>query len=140
MAVQPVIQSATAPIRGACLALTLDATAREYDLNAILMGGFDPSVAARIESHVLFRMQSIGAITYFYFGVNHDAAPHLNEATVVAAGGSLVYDAEATAAMCFSIPSGATLDVWLDRRFDRYMTVKGSGAGTLRMYAASLSQ
>jgi hypothetical protein len=115
------------------LALGLDATAREYDLNAVALGGWTQEGHGTTQQMTLLRIESVGAICYLYFSDVHDGSPDLDDATVISAGGSLTFDT----AMCARIASGATADFWIDRSRDRYLTVKGSGAGTLRIYAAS---
>jgi hypothetical protein len=136
MSVQPNIAAATPPRRGAVYAITLDNTAREYDLDASAFGGIAQTGHAGQESHVCLRFESVGTITYLYFSDVHDATPDLNDATVIAAGGALAFDTE----MCGIIPSGQYRDFWIDRNRDRYLTIKGAAAGTLRVWAVSEAQ
>lgn len=116
------------PRRGAVLALTVDSTARSYALGSLAFGGHTPAASPR-RNEVYLTLQADGGAIYFYFHSSTDA--DLNEATVIAAGGTLAFNA----AYCAVIEDGQTAQVCIDRALDKYLVVKGTG--TLRLYASS---
>jgi hypothetical protein len=123
--------NAVPPRKGACLALTLDATARAYSLTSLKLGGFTPAAANVQSIYVYLQRQADGADCYVQFASDNTVT--LNDATAIAAGDPLAF----ANTYCQKIPDGSTVGVRIDRKLDTHMHVKGSGAGTLRINATS---
>lgn len=116
------------PRRGAVLAITLDATARAYDLTALDIGGAAPSVGRRNEVAVVVTAE--GADIFLYFAADNTVTL---DTTAIAAGGAVAYSNVHAA----KIATGTSLRMRISRDKDKYLHVKGSGAGTMRIWASS---
>jgi hypothetical protein len=118
------------PRKGAVLALTIDSTARAYDLTALDLGGFAFSVGRRNE--VFLTLFADGGDVYYYFASDNTAT--VDDTAVVAAGGTLAY----ANGYAMKLPSGAAHSVRINRATDKYLQVKTSaGSATLRLFASS---
>ena len=129
---QAVKESAIPPRRGKVIAITLDNTAREYDLNNLELGGYAPTYHPGTSKKVCLRFEAIGAAVYLYFAPETNGVT-LSAAALIAAGGALV----PATTMPGIIPSGQYRDYEIDRSIDRFLTYAGSGAGSLRIHAVS---
>src|SRR5690242_2685246 len=87
------------PRAGQTLALTLDATSRSYALATLAMGGHTPEGANTQRVEVFLCMQAETADAYYNFS---STGVTVNEATAVAAGGTLAY----SNAHCAVLPAG----------------------------------
>lgn len=116
------------PRRSAVLAITLDATARAYDLTALDIGGFSPSGGRRNE--VFVTIFADGADIFFYFAADNTVTL---DTTAIAAGGAVAYSNVYAA----KIATGTSLRMRIARDKDKFLHVKGSGAGTMRIWASS---
>ena len=128
-------EAAIPPRRGKVIAMTLDVTAREYDLNAVEFGGLLQSTRAGQENHVCLRFEAIGTNLWLYF-CDTSQAVDLDPAILIAAGGAVAFDVKAPGL----VPSGQYRDYWIDRRFDRYLTFRGAAAGSVRIHAVTEAQ
>lgn len=121
------------PRRGEVIALTVDTTARAYDLGSLNLGGDSVVVNTDRPRSVVIWMQCETADVYLHFsdGSNTD----LNPATVIAAGGAIAF-----ANAYGSVLKSGTQSVGyrINRTQDRYLVVRTSaGTATLRFWAAS---
>lgn len=125
------------PRRGAVWAVTVDSTARAYELDTIALGAFTPEAAGTRSNHVVLYLQAETNDVYFYF----DSAT----------GNSLDDTAKQTAtaaALAFANTYGAVLKagnpplkVRIDRALDKFIQVKAaSTSGVLRMWAGSAGE
>lgn len=129
------------PRRGAVLALTVDSTARAYDMLTLDLAGYTPRNAQREQSHVVLFMQAETNDVYFYFAsgeagvVATTDVNNVDNTAAIAAGGSLAY-ANGYAAVLKA--GNMPIQIRIDRGLDRFLVVKAaSTSGTLRMWAAS---
>lgn len=118
------------PREGKIIALTLDATARAYDLKVLELGGASYKTDLKGQ-RVYLTMQAETADCFFLFC--SDGTTSLNQATAIAAGSALAYND----AYCARLPANTAIDVHIDKDTDRYLVVKGSAAGVLRFWASS---
>ncbi len=122
------------PRRGAVWALTTDATARAYDLTAVAFGGSPaPEAAATRPQHVDLWLQAETNDVYFYFDSATGTA--LNNATAQAAAAGALAFADAH---CAVLKAGnAPFKVRIERSLDKFIQVKSTAGGVLRMWACS---
>lgn len=118
------------PRAGQTLALTLDATARSYDISTLAMGGFTPDADVKRKSEVYLYMQTESAGAYFTFSI---VAKTIDNSVAVAAGSALAY----ADTHCALIASGGIIRLRINRSLDKFLNVKGTGAGTLRLWISS---
>lgn len=119
------------PRRGAVIALTVDSTARAYDITGLALGGKTPDGTA--PSEVTLWMQADTNDVFFHF--HSSSATDLANGTTIAAGG----------AIAFAAAYGAVLEagerpikVRINRALDKFLVVKAaSTSGTLRFWACS---
>lgn len=115
------------PRVGSILAITLDTTSRRYDLGAVALGGKD--IVAKGELFV-----SLISTVAFYIATNSTNAGTVDETAALAAGGTV---SAFTTNGAWLVPANTEVRLRLDRVQDRYLVVKGSGAGIVRIYASS---
>ena len=120
------------PRRSLILAITVDATARAYDLSGITMGG-SSYLTGQQGQRVYLTMQADGASMYYHF--SSSSATTLDNTAVIAAAGTIAYANTYGA----KLESGTSIDLRIDRITDRYLVLKcASGAtGTIRIWASS---
>ena len=123
------------PRHGACLALTVDTTARAYDLTTLALGtALAPDQGVTHSRNVFITMHAETADIYYHFS---DAADtDLNEATVISAGGTLAFN-DAYGAV---LSTGQDVAMRLNRTVDKYLVVKAGSSATLRIWASSDSE
>lgn len=114
------------PRKGACAAIVLDATSRSYDLSLVDLGA-----AYSRGGELYIRLFSETATTYFFMSPANSGT--VDETAAVAAAGTMAFTANA----CSIIPAGTEREIRINRTTDRYLFVKGSGAGYLRISASS---
>ncbi len=120
----------TPPRRGACLVITIDATAQAYDLQTIALGKAYNEDDSYTDA-VFITLQAQTADVYYHFSESNSA--DIDETAAVSAGGALAF------ANTYSpvLVAGTEKDFRIVRAQDRYLVVKGSAAGKLRLYASS---
>ncbi len=118
------------PQRGNGFQLTLDTTVRVYDVGSLAWGGksFDKK---KQNQWVFLRLHADGADVYYRF---HSASTDdMVPTTYISAGGTVsLQDAYAE-----KLPSGMSIEIRINRMDHRYLSVKGSAAGTLRVTGSS---
>jgi hypothetical protein len=110
-------------------AQTVDATSRAYDLTGLALGG-DTYSSVRAD-YIYLTIQADGADLYVAFGV--DNSKTIAQATAVAAGGTPAF----ATTSCMKIPDSQERCYRINRAVDKFLYLKGSGAGTARIYASS---
>lgn len=120
------------PRHGNSLALTVDSTARAYDLTGLVLGGEAVDGVASQHRNVFLTLRAVTSDIYFHFS---DAADtDLEEATVISAGAALAFSDDAGGL----VPAGQEVAVRIDRAKDKYLVVKvASTSGTLMMWSSS---
>lgn len=121
----------TPPRKNTVLAITLDTNVRAYDITGLSIGGFTPDAGAARHGHVFVTIQAQTADAFFYFHTATDSA--LSTTDAISAGAAAVYGAT----HCLRIPAGEERTYFLDRSKDKFLVVKGSAAGVLRLFASS---
>lgn len=119
------------PRKGACIALTIDTTARAYSLASLAFGGHTPNGANDAPVCVNLQLHAETADVFIHFASNNTVT--LDKTAAVAAGGTLAF------ANTYGqrIPAGSTVPVRIRRHVDTYIHVQGSAAGILRINAFS---
>ncbi len=128
------IASLTPPRRGQVWAVTVDGTARAYDLSKIALGAgaIAPEKSGQKRQCVVLYLQAETADVYFYF--DSLTGNSLADGTKQAAAAADVLMADAHCAVLkFGNPP---IQVRIDRTIDKFIQVKSSG-GVLRMWACS---
>lgn len=121
------------PRRGNGAALTVDTTARVYDLRALAFNG--QAYKANVDEALFLDLQNDGTNPiYYYFSSSNTV--DLNEATVTAAGGTL--------ALANAVPkvlrAAQDAPVEIERDIDQFLIVKSTGGtSTLRIFPSSKS-
>lgn len=123
------------PRRGAVWAVTVDSTARAYDLSALALGGSAaPEAAGTRSKHIVLFLQAETNDVYFYF--DSATGNSLADGTTQAATAAAVAMATAHAAILEA--GNPPLRVRIDRSVDKFIQLKAaSTSGVLRMWAAS---
>jgi hypothetical protein len=120
------------PRRGEIIALTVDTTARAYDLSALSLAGFTPEGDSRMRAEVWLTLEADGADLYFQLSDGSSTA--LDPATVIAAGGALAYSNAYGAKLKDGIPK----ECRIDRSRDTHIVLRtSSGTATIRFWASS---
>jgi hypothetical protein len=131
------------PRRGAVIALTIDTTARAYDMLALDLSGFTPKNAQKEQSHVVLWMQAETDDVYFYFASGEAGAvatgdvDDVDTTAALAAGASLAYANTYAARL---VANNGPLPIRIDRSVDRFLVVRGDAAAILRFWAASSAE
>jgi hypothetical protein len=120
----------SAPKRGNGFQLTLDTTVRVYDIGSLAWGGksFDKTFA---NQYVFLRLHADGCDVYYRF--YEATTDDMVETTYISAGGTVSLQN----AYAEKLPSGQSIEIRINRLYDRYLSVKGSAAGTLRVTGSS---
>lgn len=130
---QDIANIITPPRRGLIIRITLDTTARAYDLRSMLFGrSVAPDPAVPNGDKVMIRIRAITADVHYYFA--EDNTVTLDSSAVIAAGGAMTL----LGTFCDTIPAGAFEDVTINRDIDKYLHIKGSAAGTVVIRASSM--
>lgn len=125
----------TTPPRASLVwAVTLDTTFRAYNLIPLAMGGFTPEADGKRRGEVFVTIQAQTADVFFYFSATDTAASANSTTAQSAASADAAYGANTMTAY---IPAGQERSYVLNRSLDKYLIVKGSAAGILRMFASS---
>jgi hypothetical protein len=132
----PVQRGGLPPRRGAVKALTVDSTARSYNIIKLALGDYTPDGTASVPAEVDVWFQADTNDVFIHFR-NDSGAADLDNAGVAAADGA--------AMTSYTNTHGAVLEAGespicfrLNRGVDKYMVVKAaSTSGTLRFWAAS---
>jgi len=119
------------PRRGQCLALTVDTTARAYDISGLALGGHTPPGSNSGPSYVFVTMQAITQDVWLHF---HSAsATDLDNAAVITAGSALAY----ANTYGYRIPAGGERRFRLNRAVDKFLVVETSTSTATLLIAAS---
>lgn len=122
------------PRRGAVFALTVDSTARPYDLSTLALGASAaPSSSGSERAEVVLYMQAETNDVFFHF---HSAtASDLSDTAAVSAGGAVAFATTYGAVLEAGAPP---IKLRIDRKLDRWLIVKAANtSGILRFWAAS---
>lgn len=109
-------------------AQAVDGTSRPYDITVLTVNGRTYNASEPDRVWVSIRAQ--GADIYFAFD---DASRTLNESTVIAAGGTPAY----ADGHCYVVPDGQECQYEITRNKHKFLMLKGSAAGTARIYFSS---
>ncbi len=121
------------PRRGAVWTLTVDSTARAYDISRLTLGTFVPSAANKTRANVVLMLQAETADVYFYF----DSATG-NSLSDTAKQAATPADAAFADTYCAILKAGSSEVFRIDRTLDKFIQVKAaSTSGVLRMWAYS---
>lgn len=116
------------------LAITVDATSRQYDLSLIDLGTPGADVGGTGGARSIFvTILADGADVYW--ALDDTAGRTISESTVIAAGAAPAFGV----GQCWKCPSGSEQSRRVDRTRMRYLYLKGSGAGTARIMASSFA-
>jgi hypothetical protein len=122
------------PRRGAVITLTVDSTARAYDLSVLTLGGGKPSADGSGARNVYLTLQS-NADLFYHFSDTNSAV--LDDTATLSVGSTLAFANTYGA----KLVSGQDVPVRLDRGVDKYIVLKtNSGTATLRFWASSDSE
>lgn len=116
----------TPPEIGKIQAITLDTTSRRYDLGLLDLGG----VAVLRGGYLYLSLVSTVA---FYLAFNSSDAGTVDETAALAAGGTATF----TSNGAWLVPANVEFVVRVHRTRHRYLVIKGSGAGIVRIRASS---
>ncbi|HEY6921282.1 MAG TPA: hypothetical protein VI390_06740 [Methyloceanibacter sp.] len=124
------VDNVTPPRRGSIVALTVDSTARPYDITALAFGStYRPGIKG---DYVYLTLTAETNAVYYQF--NSATANDLDDTAKVSAGGTLAF-ATTHAAL---LPAGQTIRLRIQRDVDKWIIVKAaSTSGVLRMHASS---
>jgi len=122
------------PRRGQVKAITVSATAYQYDITGLPLAGQTPDANGRRKQQVYLTIQAESADVYFYFH-STSVTPDLDETAAVAAGSAALTSYAVTHGA--RIPADHSIEVRIDRTQDKFLTLKGSGAGTCRFWVSS---
>ncbi len=125
------------PRRGSVWVVTVDSTARAYDLSKVALGGFTPEATQKKRAEVYLWLQAETNDVYFYF--SSATASDLSDTAAQAA---------TSADLAFANTYGAILEAGnpplklrINRALDKFLILKAaSTSGVLRMWAASDSE
>lgn len=121
-----------APRRGECIALSVDVTARPYDLGAIDLGGFIPEADSKRRHEVFVTLRAVTADVWFHFSDGTSAA--LDPAAAIAVGGTIA----SAAAHGWTITAGTEQRFRIDRSRDTFLVCRtAAGTATLLMRPSS---
>lgn len=123
------------PRKGAVWAVTVDSTARAYDISKCALGGYTPEAGKRAEVYVYLQAQTQDV--FFFFDDATDSG--LDDTAAQAATAA---DLAFVATHCAVLEAGnPPLKLRINRALDKFLIVKAaSTSGILRMWAASESE
>lgn len=120
----------TPPRKSNIYAITLDTTARAYNIASLAANGIVPDEDRRFEVYVTIQAET--ADLFLYFHTATDSA--LDRTAAVAAGSATAAYVATHAAM---IPAGQERSYRIDRSIDKFLIVQGSAAGICRLFFSS---
>ena len=124
------------PRRGAVWAVATDTTARAYDISKCALGGYTPEGSKAKRNHVVLWLQAETNDVYFYF--DSATGNSLDTTTKQSAGAGDLAFADS---YCAIVKAGnAPIRVRIDRSTDKFIQVRGSAGGILRMWAGSTGE
>jgi hypothetical protein len=131
------IASLTPPRRGAVWAVSVDSTARAYDLSTSILGAgatVAPEAAGKRRQYVVLYLQADTNDVYFYFDTATGTSLS-DTAKQAASAASLAF----SDTYCAVLKAGSPpIQIRIDRSIDKFIQVKAvSTAGVLRMWACS---
>ncbi len=126
-----------APRLGAVLAQAVDATARPYNIGILPLGGKARTITNQID-HIYLTLHADGGDVHYYF---NSATSAVLDNTVTNAAGAALTATSMASTMSARIPSGAYVEVRIERSVDTWLIVKTvTGTATLRMWASSQAE
>lgn len=121
------------PRKGQVLVFNVDANARSYNLQAVLLAGFKDNSVNNQPQFMYVTLEADAGDVYFVFA--NDNTPTLDPATAIALGGAVVL----SNTYCFRIPQNQERHVRINRNVDKFLHIRTSvGAAVLRFYASSV--
>ena len=122
------------PRRGAVWAVTVDSTARAYNIGALALGGYTPEGSGAKRNHVCLALQAETADIYFYF--DSATGSGLSDTTAQAAGAGTAVPADAHSIILKAGNPPIMLNI--QRNLDKFIQVKtASSSGILRLWVVS---
>lgn len=124
----------TPPRRGQVVALSVDATARAYDLTGLALGSANAPQVSPKREEVFVTLVSWGTTVWYHFSPTNDAS--IDDTAAIAAGSPLAF------ANTYGEPlgDGATVDLRIDRNVDKYLVVKAASGATGKLYIRPSSE
>lgn len=120
------------PRRGECIALTVDVTARPYDLGALALSGFTPEADSKRRHELFVTLRAVTSDVWFHLSDGTSSA--LDPTAAIAVGGTLA----SAAAHGWVIPAGTEQRFRIDRSKDTFLVCRtASGAAVLLIRASS---
>lgn len=114
-------------------ALSVDSTARAYDMTVLSWGG-SPYKQGHVGQCAFLRLHNdTGSASTLWFCMQPNSTVTLNQTTTIAAAGTLSLQTT----FCEELPPGAYAEVRIDREVDKYLCVKATSTATLRVSLAS---
>lgn len=120
------------PRRGAVQVITVDPTARPYDLSGLDMNG--GKVTGVQQQYVFLSLQAVGGDVFFYF--SPATASDLDDTAATAAGGAVGY----ANTHAWKLVSGTTMRVRIERQKDKFLILKAVAAGSAKLILAATSE
>lgn len=114
------------PVQGRIISITLDATSRIKDLGLLDLGGANVDRGGEM-------YLSMRADVRWFFKFNDTNTGTADEAAADAAVAPITFQANAV----HDAVAGELVRVRIDRKKHRFLVVKGSGAGILRIHVSS---
>lgn len=118
----------TEPVQGFCLAITVDTTSRTYDTQGLQ---FFDKLTTNGKERTYLTLAAEGAKVYYAF--SNLSATAIDDAAAVTAGGALAF----ANTYCEVIFDGTKDQVRWERAQHRYLVLKASASGKLRLRASS---
>jgi hypothetical protein len=127
------VAGVTPPRKGAVWAVTVDSTARAYNISKLALGGYTPEGANARPNNVVLYLQAETNDVFFYFSSATDTALSDTAAQTATAA-----DAVFVATHCAILEAGHSEVFRIDRTLDKFIVVKAaSTSGVLRLWAYS---
>lgn len=135
----PFYRGGLPPRRGAVKAITVDSTARSYNITTLPLGGNTPDGAASTPTEVDVWFQATTNDVFIYF-TETSGTSNLDDTAAIAAGAATLTAFETTHAAV--IEAGESPVCFrLNRAVDKHMVVKAaSTSGVLRFWAAGAAE
>lgn len=125
------------PRKGAVWAVTVDSTARAYDISKAALGGFTPEARQGRRAEVYLYLQAETNDVYFYF---HSATDNALDDTAKQTATTADLGFVATHAAILEA-GNPPIKLRINRALDKFLILKAtSTAGVLRMWAGSESE
>lgn len=125
------------PRRGSVWAVTVDSTARAYNIGTLTLGGFTPDGSGAQRSNVCLALQAETADIFFFFDSATGSGLDDTAAQAAGAGTATLADTHAIILKAGNPP----IMLNIQRNVDKFIQVKAaSTSGILRMWVVSESR